>query len=133
MSPVDARGLVATHAELRAFALPQGWAIVPLDAEVLDAIAGRIGKAAAEIVPSLSAGRIVAEIETDYFGGSGQQRAAVWRDGAASFGPTGWHDGGAINDALRVLGVRRGLGDEFDALELVRFRRFDDFAHATPL
>lgn len=132
MSPADARSLVAAHTELRAYALPQGFAIVPLDDEIVDTIASRARIAAAELIGMLSQGRTLAEIETEYFGGRGEQRASMWRDGAALFS-TGWRDGDAINEALRLLGVRSGASDEFDALELVRFRRYGDFDKATPL
>lgn len=132
MSPADARSLVAAHAELRAYALPQGFAIVPLDDEIVDAIASRARIAPTELTGLLSRGRTLAEIETEYFGGIGEQRASTWRDGAALFS-TEWRDGHAINEALRLVGVRAGASDEFDALELVRFRRYDDFDRATPL
>ena len=132
MSPAHARSLIAAHTELRAYALPQGFAIVPLDDEIVDAIASRARIAPTELMGLLSQGRTLAEIETEYFGGSGEQRASMWSDGAALFS-TGWRDGDAINEALRLIGVRAGASDEFDALELVRFRRYDDFEKATPL
>ncbi|HEX8950488.1 MAG TPA: hypothetical protein VF945_01520 [Polyangia bacterium] len=105
---------------------------MPLDDELIDDIADRSGTAVDELARVLSAGRTIAELETEYFGGSGEQRAAVWRNGEAIFS-TEWREHDAINEALRQLGVRSGLSDEFDALELVRFRRFEDFERATPL
>jgi hypothetical protein len=126
MTPADARSLIAERSELRAFALPQGWAIVPLNAELIDMLAERGAKTVEDLVRSLSRRRT-------HFGGSGEQRAAVWRDGEAILGPTDWRGSDAINEALRLLGVRAGVSDEFDALELVRFRRYDAFANAPPL
>jgi hypothetical protein len=130
MSPVDARALVAQHAELRAFALPQGFAIVPLNHQLIDALAERSNDD--DVVRALSSERTFAEVETDYFGGTGKQRAAVWRNCEAIFS-TSWRKSDAINEALRMLGVRRTASDEFDALELVRFRRYDAFERANPL
>jgi len=133
MTSADARTLVGEHAEMRAFALPQGWAIVPVEAERIDALAERLAVAADEVLGVLSKERPFAEIQTDYFGGRGGQRALVWRDGQAIVGSGEWCEGHPINEALRTLGVRAMGSDEFDALELVRFRDHDDFASATPL
>lgn len=78
----------------------------------------------------------LAYIETDYFGGSGEQSAVAWAGGQIVFGPARTVDRfengkyvptplleGAINRAVRHLGVERGdARDEFDALSLGRHR-----------
>jgi len=68
-------------------------------------------------------------VETEYFGGCGWQTAIAWVNGHVAFGPIRTFDlpehpptpllGGAINQALRLIGVERGMArDEFDALGL---------------
>jgi len=78
----------------------------------------------------------VAYVETDYFGGDGWQAAMAWVGDRAVFGPVRtsdlWAAGklaltplleGAVNQAVRLLGVERGaVRDEFDALGLGRHR-----------
>ena len=74
----------------------------------------------------------LAYIETDYFGGPGEQAAVAWEHGLVVFGPVKTKDlyenrkfvptpllEGAINRAIRLLGVVRGsVRDEFDAVGL---------------
>jgi hypothetical protein len=83
----------------------------------------------------------IAYIETDYHGGMGSQSSIVWSLGKCAFGPTetvdGYRDGkmlktalldGAINQAMRQLGVDRGdARDEFDALGLRSNRSNEDW------
>lgn len=72
----------------------------------------------------------VAYVEADYFGGAGTQSAQVWHGGTVVLGPLRLavgerppSDGSPISQALRALGVRRGLRlDEFDAVRLGRYR-----------
>ena len=75
----------------------------------------------------------LAYVETEYFGGAGFQGAVVWANGQMIFGPALTGDGedfqtddlpdGAINIALRKLGVLRGNShDEFDAVGLGNHR-----------
>ena len=82
----------------------------------------------AHYVASIAAEGDYALIETDYFGGIGDQVAAVYRKG---------HDlplfaservmQGAINYALRAIGVHaRNGADEFDTLGLGRYRNFEE-------
>jgi hypothetical protein len=79
-------------------------------------------------VEELSATGRVGYIETDYFGGVGEQAAAVWEGGRTILGPRKG-ESGPINDALRFLGVRRTLSeDEFVVAGLDRHRRMDDWA-----
>ncbi|MER5950186.1 hypothetical protein ABT127_29450 [Streptomyces sp. NPDC001904] len=77
----------------------------------------------------------VAYVEADYFGGVGEQRAAVWADGSLALGPLGEPEKkrfsravSPISQALRRLGARRSLGeDEFEAVGLDRHRTSDDW------
>jgi hypothetical protein len=83
----------------------------------------------------------IAYIETDYHGGDGAQSSIVWSRGQCILGPLetvdGYQDGkvvdtplldGAINQAMRRLGVDRGdVRDEFDALGLGWNRSNDDW------
>ncbi|MEV6278857.1 hypothetical protein [Nocardia sp. NPDC051832] len=63
-----------------------------------------------------------AVVATDYFGGAGDQYAAVSVDG----GPI--HSVRLINDALRVLGIRPAKGlDEFDTVGLGSHRSTPDY------
>jgi hypothetical protein len=72
----------------------------------------------------------VAYVEAEYFGGVGEQTAAVWADGAMALGPV--HllsgrqfpaDGSPVSQALRRLGAVAGPGeDEFTAVGLDRHR-----------
>jgi hypothetical protein len=73
----------------------------------------------------------IAYIETEYFGGEGDQCAVVWRDKTIVFGPLSSDANTAstktpISQALHLLGVQKGTEyDEFDALGLGRFRHTD--------
>ena len=144
-------------AQARVVALPQGFALVPLtpvltdDVDELTWLDRR--RLAPSPHPSLSAGvaAVLAEasaagplayVETDSFGGVGEQHAAVWERGAVVLGPlasrTAWDDerldlappeAQAINRALRRMGVTtRGGQDPFDALGLGRYRDTEDAA-----
>ncbi len=62
----------------------------------------------------------IAYVEAESFGGSGMQAATVWDAGTVVLDP--FVDDEAINEALRTIGVTRGLHDEFDALDLGRHR-----------
>ncbi len=80
-------------------------------------------------VAGIGAAGEYALIETDYFGGHGDQVAAVYRKGVEEplFASQRVRRG-AINDALRKIGVRACKGmDEFDTLGLGRHRDFDHY------
>ena len=86
------------------------WSIV-LDLPVTHEFARRLGLG------------IYALIETNYFGGLGDQCAAVYHGDRVEMEPTK----GGINAALRMLGVERQPDlDEFDTIGLGRHRSFDD-------
>jgi len=78
----------------------------------------------------LSAGGPTAYVETEYFGGEGFERSAVWSAGKLALGP---HDAaGSINQALRALGVRSPTDNqEFELVGLNRFRSVEEWlAHS---
>jgi hypothetical protein len=70
---------------------------------------------------------LFAVIETDYFGGRGDQAAAVYQGEKEVMAPAVGAVG-PINQALRYLGVQATAGmDEFATVGLGRFRDFDEF------
>ncbi len=121
--------------------LPQGIAMMPMTDEFFDAVAEEVDAARslgfeklpggfAEKLSSWSATAPIGYAEADFFGGVGTQQAALWTDGALTFGPVSIDedepfppDGSPISQLLRHLGVTRGgHHDEFDALGLGRHR-----------
>jgi hypothetical protein len=82
----------------------------------------------------------LAYVQTHFFGGTGTQCAVVWGDGILSFGPVETVHNyqtptplleGAINRAVRFLGVKRGHArDEFEALALNLYRNNEDWFDA---
>jgi hypothetical protein len=75
-----------------------------------------------------SAGWIIMYFETEYFGGSGGQGAAVFRNGEVVFGPKS-AEYGPINEALAILGVQvvAPAHDEFETVGLHRHRHTEDW------
>lgn len=69
--------------------------------------------------------------ETDYFGGAGEQSAEIFEisDGKSK-SISGIIDGyHPINEALKKIGVQRESGmDEFDTIDLGKYRTNNDFA-----
>jgi hypothetical protein len=75
---------------------------------------------------ALSMGLTVAYLETEWFGGEGFERSAVFRDSNVILGPL--DGGGAVNRALRALGVTAGPGqEEFDAAGLGRHHSLEEW------
>ncbi len=77
-------------------------------------------------VRALSMGSAIAYMETEYFGGEGFERSAIFRDSNVVLGPL---DGaGAVNRALRALGIEAKPGqEEFDAVGLGRHRSLEEW------
>ena len=57
-----------------------------------------------DLLQSLLQVGMVAYIETEHFGGTGGQGAAVYSNGTELMAPS-WSNSGTINDALKALGV----------------------------
>lgn len=82
-----------------------------------------------------SAAGPIAYVEAEYFGGVGEQRAALWADGALVLGPLDEPTEkrlsravSPVSQVLRRLGVRRSPGeDEFEAVGLDRHRDMEDW------
>lgn len=75
---------------------------------------------------TLSCGGQLAYVETEYFGGAGGQGALVCRDGDEIMPPE-WNESGTINDALKLIGLKRGLvADRFTAAGFAQVRSDDD-------
>jgi hypothetical protein len=78
------------------------------------------------LLKTLSRDGQLAYIETDYFGGVGGQGALVCRAGEEIMSPT-WQKSGAINKALKLIGLPRGiLADRFAAAGFAQIRNNDD-------
>ena len=119
--------------------LEQGFGFLPATDALDDELGGgeipheefwRLTQGLARLGVELSRGGRVAYVETDYFGGSGDQAAMAWEDGEVLSAPSRTRMG-AINSALLRLDVETGDADDrFDALGLVRHRHTDDWAEA---
>jgi hypothetical protein len=130
----------------RAIALTRALYLVPIVDASFDALRERFPDALDPLYPEfwklvgpivLVAKRLshvgaVAYIETDYFGGVGEQAALVWRAGEVVM-PAAKGKRGPVNAALRLLGAKAGRSnDEFDAIGLGRHRHTDDWLDAAP-
>ena len=74
----------------------------------------------------LSRDGILAYVETEYFGGVGGQGAIVCCNGKEVMPPI-WRKSGTINDALKHIGMKRGLlYDRFAAAGFMQVRDNDD-------
>jgi len=117
--------------------LEQGFGFLPATDALDDELGGgepphrefwRLTEGLARLGAELSRGGPVVYVETDYFGGSGDQAAMVWENGEVLSEPSKTRMG-AINHALLHLGVEKGGADDrFDALGLGRHRHSDDWA-----
>jgi hypothetical protein len=116
--------------------LAQGFGFLPVTEEVDEETGGRtaayeqlyrLTDALARLGSAMSRGGAVAYVETDYFGGTGDQAAIAWKDGRIAFGPEKARMG-AVSDALRRIGAAKGEArDEFEAVGLDRHRGNDDW------
>jgi hypothetical protein len=129
----------------RPAALGQGLSLMPMTDALFDSLAGdsltdgsaadalgfrRLPAGFGKTLADWSTDGPVAYVEAEYFGGVGEQRAAVWEGGALVLGPLHVQenepfppDGSAISQALRRLGAVASAGeDEFSAVGLDRHR-----------
>ena len=140
--PESAAGLVSEMLpHTRAVSLGHGLRLVPITAATFDALRERfpnlqdppdpefwkLSGPIAFVAQELSQRGAVAYVETDYFGGNGEQAATVWEFGSVRMPPT-QADTGPINAALRLMGVRaRFMHDEFDTVGFGANRNNDDW------
>ncbi|MFI2206104.1 hypothetical protein ACH47Z_36130 [Streptomyces sp. NPDC020192] len=131
-----ARGLPAA----RLASIGQGLSLMPMTDVLFASVADgsgvgalgfwRLPGAFEKTLAAWSAGGPVAYVEAEYFGGVGEQRAAVWESSTIVLGPL--HEGegqplppagSPISQALRRLGVVANAGqDEFSTVGLGRHR-----------
>ncbi|KOG31390.1 hypothetical protein [Streptomyces resistomycificus] len=125
--------------------LSQGMSLMPMTDEVFDAVTDgsevgdlgfwRLPGGFESLLAQWSVAGPIAYVEAEYFGGVGEQRAAVWADGALELGPLDEPTKkrfsravSPISQALRRLGAQRSLGeDEFEAVGLDRHRSNEDW------
>ena len=136
---------VSDHAGIYALTPDASLFVVPYSDELQDDIHGANGTGEwLEDGPRLSTGDMtfaarasatakIGYLETEYFGGAGEQSAALWAGGQLVLGPLSLHVDGygagrprslwPINAVLRGLGVETdGRMDEFDAIGLGNYR-----------
>ncbi|MFJ4277504.1 hypothetical protein [Streptomyces massasporeus] len=124
----------------RLASLGQGLSLMPMTDALFEAVADGGGDGAwgfqefpggfEKVLAGWSAGGPVAYVEAEYFGGIGEQRAAVWDAGTIVLAPLHVGEGepfpaagSPVSQALRRLGVVAGAGeDEFSAAGLDRHR-----------
>ncbi|GHF51637.1 hypothetical protein [Streptomyces griseosporeus] len=134
------RGVVGELPAARLASIGQGLSLMPVTDELFDSVTdgGGVGTLGfwglpggfEENLAAWSAGGPVAYVEAEYFGGVGEQRAAVWNGGRIVLGPLHVEEGepfpsggSPISQALRRLGVVASAGeDEFAAVGLDRHR-----------
>ncbi|WP_405656257.1 hypothetical protein [Streptomyces sp. RK9] len=119
--------------------LGQGLSLMPMTDALFDAVTDggparppgfrRLPGGFDALLATWSAAGPVAYVEAEYFGGVGEQRAAVWDGGTLALGPLRVGEGrlaaagSPISQALRRLGVVAGADeDEFAAVGLGRHR-----------
>lgn len=132
----------------RAVDLESGWRAIPVDQPLHDAIEAAYPGAERPLeldvsplgveralVAATEAGGGLAYVETEYFGGAGGQSAMACVDGREVVSPErAGSGGGAINHALRAIGVVRSAEhDEFDTIGLGSRRSMDDYAPEGPV
>jgi hypothetical protein len=126
-----------THAVIAS--LEQGFGFLPATGDLHDELGDGgsphdefwgLSDGLARLGAELSRGGPVAYVETDYFGGTGDQAAMVWENGEVVSGPSKSRIG-AIHHALLWIDVEKGDADDrFDALGLGLHRHTSDWAEA---
>lgn len=124
------------------FSLSQGFAIFPISDELIEQSMKGVqqfkykeftyltGKLSDFLLKASKVGPII-YIETDYFGGEGEQSAIAFADGRVVFGPMK-DEFGPINQALKSIGVkfRVGFHDEFEYVGLANIRSIEDLLNS---
>jgi hypothetical protein len=118
--------------------LPQNLALLPVTEELYDAIPAvgpvtpsdegfiYLDPKIKELLLEHSAAGSLGYLETDYFGGDGDQGAILANDGEVIYGPQRGSD--SINQMLRLMAVQKfDKFDEFAAVELGRYRSNRDW------
>lgn len=131
----------------RAVELRGGWQAIPVEEPVYAAIEAKAPGATRppelDVSPlgldqalagATEAGGGLAYVETEYFGGTGGQSAMAFVDGREAMAPQRARGGGgAINQALRAIGVKRSdAHDEFDTIGLGERRAMEDYGPDGP-
>lgn len=130
----------------RAVELRGGWQAIPASDDLVGEIEGQaagaqrsaeLDMAPAGLEQAMAAatreGGALAYVETDYFGGTGGQSAMVFAGGRETMAAQRSRIG-AINEALRGIGVLREAGkDEFDAVGLGERRSMADYEPEGPV
>lgn len=131
----------------RSVELRGGWQAIPIEDELYAAIErqapGAIRPPELDMSPfglelalaaATETGGGLAYVETEYFGGTGEQSAMAFVDGREAAAPQRARGGGgAINQALRAIGVTRSaVDDEFDTIGLGERRSMDDYGLEGP-
>ncbi|MDQ3281914.1 MAG: enhanced serine sensitivity protein SseB C-terminal domain-containing protein [Acidobacteriota bacterium] len=98
-----------------------------VSADLHDDVFAKFHPALQTFAAAISGAEPYAYIETEYFGGTGVQAAAAWREGETLYAPQSAPIG-PINEVLRILGVvsSRHL-DEFEAAGLSRHRHLEEW------
>ncbi|MFI1170617.1 hypothetical protein [Streptomyces melanogenes] len=135
----------ATFPSARTAPLPQGLALLPMTETLFNELTKeneashpafwRLPATLDLALAEWSKAGPVAYVESEYFGGLGEENSAVWRAGRLALGPL--HqlefepvpaEGSPAVRALRELGVQPGDSfDEFTALGLDRHRHSEDW------
>lgn len=131
----------------RAVDLREGWQAIPVEDALYAAIEAKAPGASRppklDVSPlgldqalagATEGGGGLAYVETEYFGGTGGQSAMAFLDGRETMAPQRARGGGgAINQALRAIGVKRSVADdEFDTIGLGERRSMDDYGPDGP-
>jgi hypothetical protein len=132
----------------RAVELREGWQAIPVDEALHTSIEakhpGAVRPPELDVSPfglegvlaaAAAGGGGLAYVETEYFGGTGGQSATAFVDGREAMAPQRARGGGgAINQALRSIGVMRTeAADEFDTVGLGERRQMDDYEPEGPV
>jgi hypothetical protein len=145
IAPIDVLSRIAAEHNLHKPAvLLDSLGFIPLNPEHLEIMFPEQGEydesmtylsqALKSFLVSLSLQDKIAYIETEYFGGVGQQSATVYYSGECILEPQ-TAESGPVCKALRLLGVARKVSktDEFDTAGLGRYRSNDDWIKAANL